>query len=216
MEQIELKVTHRKILGKKVRFLRRQGITPVHLFGHGIESLALQCDTDKVKRVLAKARQTRLISLQLDNEKSPRTVLVRGIQKEPRSGESLHIDFYQVEMAEQIKMEVPVVLVGESPALKLKENMLVQELNTLSIECLPANIPNSIELDLSSLTEAEQALRVKDIELEREITVLDDPEQVVVRVILRPAEKIEKVVVAEEAVEAPEAVSSGKEEPKEQ
>ncbi len=215
MEQIELKVTKREVLGKKVRVLRRQGITPVHLFGHGIESLALQCDTGKLKRVLAKAGHTRLISLKLDNEKSPRTVVVREVQTEPLSGESLHIDFYQVEMAEQIKTEVPVVLVGESPALKLKENMLVQELNILSVECLPANIPNSIELDLSSLTELGQAVRVKDIELDKEITVLTDPEQVVVRIVSRPSEKIEKVVVAQEAVETPKVVSSRKEEPKE-
>ncbi len=158
MEQIELNVTKREVLGKKVRFLRCQGITPAHLFGHGIESLALQCDTDTIKRVLAKAGQTRLISLKLDNEKSPRPVVIRGVQIEPLTGESLHIDFYQVKMAEQVKVEVPVVLVGEALALKLKENMLVQELSTLIVECLPAKIPNSIELDLSSLTEPEQAV----------------------------------------------------------
>ena len=215
MEQIELNVTKREVLGKKVSFLRRQGITPVHLFGHGIESLALQCDTVKLKRVLARAGQTRLISLKLDNEKSPRPVVIRGVQIEPLTGESLHIDFYQVEMAEQIKTEVPVVLVGEAPALKLKENMLVQELNILSVECLPANIPNSVELDLSSLTEPGQAVRVKDIKLDKEFTLLNDPEQVVVRIILRPAERIEKVVVAEEAVETPKVASSRQEEPKE-
>lgn len=216
MEQIELNVTKREVLGKKVRFLRRQGVTPAHLFGHGIESLALQCDTDTIKRVLAKAGQTRLISLKLDDEKSPRPVVIRGVQIEPVTGESLHIDFYQVKMAEQIKMEVPIVLTGEAPVLKLKENMLMQELSTLIVECLPAKIPNSIELDLSSLTEPEQAVRVKDIELDKEITILNDPELVVVRIVLRPAEKIEKMVVAAEAVETPKAVSSHKEEPKEE
>jgi large subunit ribosomal protein L25 len=166
--------------------------------------------------VLAKAGQTRLISLKLDNEKSPRPVVIRGVQTEPVTGESLHIDFYQVKMAEQIKMEVPIVLTGEAPALKLKENMLVQELSTLIVECLPAKIPNSIELDLSSLTEPEQAVRVKDIELDKEITVLNDPELVVVRIISRSVEKVEEEVVAEEAVEAPEAASSHKKEPKEE
>ncbi|MFC2072149.1 50S ribosomal protein L25 [Chloroflexota bacterium] len=216
MEQIELKVTKREVLGKKVRSLRRQGITPVHLFGHGIKSLALQCDTVKLKRVLAQAGQTRLISLELDNEKKPRMVVVRGVQREPRSGESLHIDFYQVKMAEQIKTEIPVVLVGEAPALKSKDNMLVQELNTLSVECLPDKIPNSVEVDISSLTELEQAVRVKDIGLDKEITVLNDPEHMVVRIISRQVEKIEERVVAEEAVEAPEAVSPREEEPKEE
>ena len=216
MDNIELKVANREILGKKVRFLRRQGVTPVHLFGHGIESVALQCDTAKLQQVLAEAGKTRLISLKLDNEKRPRTVVVREVQIEPRTGESLHVDFYQVKMAEEVKVEVPVVLVGEAPALKLKETMLVQELNTLTVECLPAKIPTSVELDLSSLTEPEQAVRVKDIELDEGITILNDPELVVLRISSRPVEKIEEPVIAEEAVETAEAASLREEKSKEE
>lgn len=215
MEQIELAVNNRKVLGKKVRFLRRQGITPVHLFGHGIESLTLQCDTDRLRRVLAEAGKTRLVSLKLDNEKSPRSAVIREIQREPLTGRLLHIDFYQVQMAEQVKVEVPVVLVGEAPVLKSKENMLVQELNALTVECLPAEIPASVEIDLTLLTEPEQAVRVKDIELGKDITVLNDPERVLVRITARPMERIEEPVVAEEAVEEPEAPSLPGEEPKE-
>ena len=112
-------------------------------------------------------------------------------------------------MAEQVKVEVPVVLVGEAPALRSKENTLVQGLSTLSVECLPAKIPDSVELDLTSLTEPDQAARVKDIELDEGVTVLNDPEVVVVRISTRHVEKVEEVVVAEEevAVEAPEEKS---------
>ena len=200
MDKVELKVTNREILGKKVRFLRRQGITPVHLFGHGIESVAAQCHTANLEQVLAQAGKATLISLKLDNEKKPRAVVIREVQRGPLTGELLHIDFYQVRMEEQVKMEIPIVLAGEAPALKLKDNMLMQELNTLTVECLPAKIPNSVELDLSSLTEPKQVVRVKDIELGQEITVLNDPELVVVKIISRPVEKIE-----EEAVETPKA-----------
>ena len=77
MDQIELKVNKREVLGKKVRFLRRKGITPVHLFGHGIDSEALQCDTDTLKSVLAEAGHTGLINLKLDGEKKPRTAVAR-------------------------------------------------------------------------------------------------------------------------------------------
>ena len=216
MEQIELKVTKREILGKKVRFLRRQGITPVHVFGHDIESMALQCDTTRLQRVLAEAGKTRLINLKLDNERRPRPVVVREVQVEPRTGESLHVDFYQVKMAEQVKVEVPIVLVGEAPVLRSIENMLVQELNTLSVECLPAKIPTSAEVDLTSLTDPEQAVRVEDIELDKEVTVLNDPELVVVRITSRPVERVEEPVVAEEVVEAPEAAPLPEEESKEQ
>ena len=215
MEQIELKTNSREILGKKVRFLRRQEITPVHLFGHGIQSMALQCNTGRLRQVLAEAGQTRLISLKLDNERRPRTVVVRDIQTEPRTGETLHVDFYQVKMAEQIRIEVPIVLVGEAPALRLKDNTLVHALNTLTVECLPAQIPASVELDIGSLTESDQVVRVRDIELDREVTVLNDPGLVVVRITARPIEKIEEAVEVEEAAEAPEAAPVSEEESRE-
>ena len=206
MDKIELKVTKRDILGKKVRFLRRQGVTPVHIFGHGIESLALQCDTAKLRQVLAKAGEAKLINVKIGSAKGSRSVLVREIQVDSPRRELLHVDFYQVRMAEAIKVEVPITLVGEAPALKLRENTLVQELYTLTVECLPANIPTSIELDISSLTEAGQVLRVKDIELEKGVTVLNDPEVVVAMIsIQRVEEVVAEKVVAEEAVEeAPE------------
>ncbi len=211
MDQIELNVTKREILGKKVRFLRRQGITPVHLFGHGIESQALQCDTARLQQVLAEAGKTKLINFKIDGEKKARSVIVREVEIElPRRG-LVHVDFYQVRKAEEMKVEVPVVLVGEAPALKLRDNTLLQELDTLSVECLPANIPASVELDISSLTESEQVLRVKDIELEKKVTVLNDPEVVVAKI---SARRVEEVV--EEAVEAPEEAPPPEEEPKEE
>ncbi|MFC2004434.1 50S ribosomal protein L25 [Chloroflexota bacterium] len=216
MGQIELEVASREILGKKVSFLRRQGITPVHIFGHGIQSVALQCDTAKLQRVLAEAGKTRLIGLKLGNEKRPRNVVVREVQIEPLTGKMLHVDFYQVKMAEMMKVDVPVVLTGEAPALKLKENSLVQELSTLAVECLPAKIPTSVELDISSLTEPEQAMRVKDIELDKEINVLNDPELVVARISSRSMEKIEEEVVEEELVEAAEGAVLTEEESKEE
>jgi len=215
MEQIELRATTRETLGKKVRFLRRQGITPTHLYGHDVESVALQCDTPQLQQVLAQAGKTRLISLRFDKAKNPRSVLVREIQRDPLTSELLHVDFYQVRMAEKIKVEVPIVLIGETPALKLKENMLLRDLNILSIESLPNKVPANVEVDLSSLTEAEQAIRVKDITLDEEITVLNDPELIVVRISSRPVEKIEEVV-AEEVAEAPEAAPSPGEESKEE
>ena len=216
MDKIDLEVTNREILGKKVKHLRRQGITPVHLFGHGIKSLALQCDSGELERVLAQAGYTGLIGLKLDEEKKPRTVVVREFDRDWRRGKLLHVDFYQVKMEEKIKLEVPVVLVGEAPALKFKDNMLEHELGTLTVECLPAKIPASLEVDISSFTEPGQAIRVKDIALDKDITVLNDPELVVVKISSRPVEKVEEEVVevAEEAVEevgAPEEAPPGEE-----
>jgi large subunit ribosomal protein L25 len=212
MDQVELQVSRREILGKKVRFLRRQGITPLHLFGHDFESLPLQCDTDALQHVLAQSGHAALVALKLGNERRRRSVVVREIQRGPRRGELLHVDFYQVRMAEKIKVEVPVVLVGEAPASKPRGSTLLQELNTLTVECLPSEIPASVELDLGALTDPEQVTRVKDLELGEEIAVLNDPELVVVRIISRAEEKIEEEVTAKEAAEIPEAVLPHEEE----
>jgi large subunit ribosomal protein L25 len=219
MDKIELEVTNREILGKKVKHLRRQGITPVHLFGHGIKSLALQCETGELERALGQAGQTRLISLKIDKEKKSRTSVIREFNRDWRKGQLLHVDFYQVKMEEKIKLEVPVALVGEAPALQSKAYMLEHELGTLTVECLPAKIPASLEVDISSLTEPEQTIRVKDVTLDKDIAVLNDPELVVAKISSRPVEKIEEEVVevveeAEEAIEeggAPEEAPSGEE-----
>ena len=161
--------------------------------------------------MLAEAGKTKLINLKIDGEKRARSVIVREVEVElPRRG-LVHVDFYQVRKAEEMKVEVPVVLVGEAPALKLRENTLLQELDTLSVECLPTKIPASVELDISSLTESDQVLRVKDIELEKGVTVLNDPEVVVAMISVR---RVEEVV--EEAVEAPEEAPPPEEEPKEE
>lgn len=216
MDKIELEVSNREILGKRVKHLRRQGITPIHVFGHGIQSLALQCNTSELERVLSQAGHTGLVNLKLRGEKKPRTVVTREISRDWRDGKLLHVDFYQVRMEEKLKVEVPVVLVGEAPALKSKANTLKQEVDSLTVECLPAEIPAHIEVNVSSLAEAEQAIRVKDIHLAEGITILSDPELIVARVVARPVEVVEeKAKPAEEAAASAEAAEGSKEKVKE-
>ena len=217
---MELSANKREILGKKVRFLRRQGITPVHLFGHNIEPMPLQCDTAELKNVLARAGRTGIVSLKLDKSKRPRNVMVREVQRDPRTDELLHIDFYQIRMEEKIRVEVPIVPVGEAPALKLKENFLAQELNNLTIECLPDEVPSRVELDLSDLTEAEQAIHVEDIRLDDGITIFNNPEQLVAKISARFIETVEEEEEVEAEVEAevevPEGAAPPEEGPKEE
>ena len=206
MEKIELEAAHREILGKKVRHLRHREITPAHLFGHDVASLALQCQTAEIKRALTQAGKTGLISLKLDTAKKPRSVLIREIQKNPCTGELLHVDFYEVKTTEKIKVDVPVVLVGEAPALKTKDNILIQDLDSLSVECFPDKIPPSLEVDLSSLAEAEQVIRVKDIALAEGVAFThEDPELIVVKISVAPSARVEEEeeVVAGEAAEVP-------------
>ena len=213
MEEILLEVTSRNTLGKKCSGLRRQGVTPVHLFGHGVPSLALQCDTVELRHALSHAGRTKLISLAIDGSKSPVKVLNREVQMRHRS--LLHVDFYQVNLAEKTSVEVPIVLVGEAPATRTKGTMVLQNLAHLTVECLPEDIPDKIEVDLSVLMEVEQAIHVKDLVLGKGVATLDDPEQMIVKVSAVAEEKVEEVKPVEgvEVVEGEEkAVEEGAEE----
>ncbi len=216
MEKLKLKASKREILGKKTRFLRRQGVTPAHLFGHGLASLALQCDTPTLQKTIARAGMTRLIALDVEGDKQPHSVFIREIQKEPRSGALLHVDFYQVKMTEKIKFDVPIVLIGEAPAMKEKGRTVSQSLTELSVECLPDDLPPRIEVDIGVLEDVEQAILVRDIALGPRVTVLDEPDQMVVKV-SEVKEEVEAVpVVAEEvAAEAEVAEEAVAEEGKE-
>jgi large subunit ribosomal protein L25 len=202
VDSLTLLASKRDILGKKTRFLRHKGITPTHLFGHNLRSLPLQCDTDELQRIITRAQATRLINLEIEGEKQPRSIVIREIQRANPGGQLLHVDFYQVRKTEKITIDVPFVLVGEAPALKEKGRLLTLGVTSLSIECLPAKLPSRIEVDLSSLEEPEQAIRVSDLTLDPDITVITGPDQLVVKVSEAAVERVEEVVAeAEERAE---------------
>ena len=153
MNNLTLPASKRDIVGKKTRFLRRQGITPAHLFGHDLKSLSLQCNTAELQQIIAQAQTSRLIDLEIEDENKPRSVVIREIQRAEPGGQLLHVDFYQVKKTEKMTVDIPIILVGEAPALKVKGTLLTMGATSLSIECLPTNIPPQIDVDISSLAE---------------------------------------------------------------
>lgn len=200
MDKIELVAHKRDLLGKKVRFLRREGITPVNLYGHGLESTSLQIETPALKKALAQAGRTSLVHLKVGSAKRPHVAIVRGIQRDPVKGELLHVDFYQVRMDEKLKIAVPLVLMGKAPAVKDLGGILVQEMGSIEVECLPADMPHSIETDISGLVQLDQAIHVKDLHVADGVTILADPGKVVAKIA-----RLRIEVEAVEAVAAPEA-----------
>jgi large subunit ribosomal protein L25 len=202
----ELKVSHRDTLGKKVRFLRREGLTPVNIYGPNIESLSLQAETPLIKRLIARVGRNALVALKVDAAKKPRMVMIRDIQRDPLTREILHVGFFQVEMTHKVRAEVPLLFLGEAPAAKSSRAMLIENLTTLHVEALPADLPRNIEVDLSVLEEIEQAIHVRDIAVDEAVEVLTDPDQVVARVMESKFEKlVEEIaeVAAEVEAEAP-------------
>ena len=201
MADLTLKAEKRDALGKKTRFLRRQGITPTHLFGHGIESLALQCNTTDLQRIIARGGTTRLIDIDIEAEKHPRSAFIREIQRDEIDGRLLHVDFYQIKKTEKITANIPVILTGKAPALKSRDNMIENLINEIGVECLPDKLPPQIEIDLSPLEESGQSIHVKDIKLDKDIVITTDPEQIIVKIsrVKAAVEEIEEVAAVEEA-----------------
>ena len=211
MDALKIQADKREILGKKVRFLRREGITPVHVFGHNVESQALQCDTDSLQRIIEQAGTTRLVALKIEGDKSPKSVFIREIQKDAINGQLLHVDFYQIRKTEKMKADIPLAFVGEAPAMHLKGRILAQELSSISVECLPDRLPPQIEIDLTSLEELGQTIYVSDIALGPDITLITPPDRLIVRVSEIRVKIEEEEVVAEEEVAEEAEVEEGAE-----
>jgi large subunit ribosomal protein L25 len=217
MESLSLEANKRTTLGKKTRFLRRQGITPANLFGHGLESISLEIETAMLQKVLARAGRTRLIALGIKGDKEARSVFVKDIQKNVLSGEVLHVDLYQVKKDEKVRVEVPLVLVGDSPAMKGKGGTLTNPLNQLSIECLPDQLPPQINVDLGLIQAIGQAIYVKDLTIGPGIIVHSDPDQLVARVAEIYVEKSETAEARTGAeAEAAAPAESAEKKPEEQ
>jgi len=205
MDSLSIKANKREILGKKVRFLRREGVTPVHIFGHNLKSQALQCDTDTLQRIIRQAGTSRLVAVKVEGDKNPRSVFIREIQKNELTGQLLHVDFYQIRKTEKIKADIPLVFIGEAPAMQLKGRLLAQELSSISVECLPDKLPPQIEINLSSLEELGQAIHVGDITLDSDIIITTPPERLITKVSeVRVKIEEEEMLAAEEAAEEAE------------
>jgi large subunit ribosomal protein L25 len=212
MNRLELEASKREVTGKKVRFLRRQGIIPGNIYGHGIDSTAINVDAKSLKHLLAHAGSTDLIHLKLGDSKSPLRVLVREVQKNSLTDDLLHVEFYQVRMDEKIKADVPIVFVGEAPVLKKVKNCSIFHLiDSLPIEALPDDLPHSLEVDVSGLEELDSTIHVKDIHLGDGITLLSDPEQMAVKVIEARKEEVIEVPVEAEVAEGVEAAEEAEE-----
>lgn len=179
----ELKVKSRDTLGKKVRFLRRQGLTPANLYGPKTESIPLQVETSLLERLISTVGRNALITLKVDGAMEPRLAMIRDIQRDPLTGSLLHVGFFQIEVTHKVRAEIPLIFLGEAPAAKSPRAMLIQNLTSLHVEGLPTDLPRRIEVDLSLLEELNQAIHVREIPMDDRLEVLTDPDEVVVHVV---------------------------------
>ena len=212
-DRIELRAEPRSIVGKKVRTLRRQGIVPANIYGHEA-STAVQVAARDADITIRRAGRTHLVTLNVAGAE-PTTVQVKNWQRHPYKGDLLHVDFYRVSMTETLRVDIPLRLTGEAPGVRTTGGTLFQSTTTVQVECLPGDIPEAIEVDVSGLVDLDSAVHVSDLTIPDGVTLLTDPSEVVVRILpatVEPEPEEAAEITAEAEGEQPAAEASTEEE----
>lgn len=212
MDRLSLQAEDRKILGKKVKKLRQDGKLPGHVYGKGIETEHVSVDGKTFLKIFKEAGETGLIDLKIGTEKV-KPVMVRGIQYDPVSGLPLHIDFYQVNLTQKVKVPVPLVLIGEQPdTVKSGETIVLQNLHELQVEALPTDLIEKIEVDITSLKNIDDAITVAQLNFDREkLSIEAVSEDIVVKLAPAITEEMKKQMEEEAAAQAAAAAEAGAE-----
>jgi large subunit ribosomal protein L25 len=218
-EKIILDAEKREVFGKKLHILRKAGKIPANIFGKGFTSTAITVDHKEFTKTFRSAGETQVVYLHLGKEEIP--ALVADLHIHPVTDDFLHIDFRKVDLKQKTEAEVPVVLVGEADAVVHKKGDLLHLMDTLTVEALPSDIPSEIEIDITGLSEIDDAIKVSDIKPSKDFVIQDDPETIIVKIAEHKEEDLEPATVEEapeegaeaEAGEAPtpEGESSGEE-----
>jgi len=216
-KQVTLNAERRTVLGKHVRHLRREGILPANVYGHQKESVAVQVNAHDMERALKAHGPTTLYRLVIAPDGNEETVIVRHITRQPATNVIQHIDFFQVKMTEPMRAKVPVRLVGEAPAVKLRDGVLIQSLDMAEVEALPAELPEALELDISDMDELNSSRHASALKVPRKVTLVTPEDEIVVS-IQAPRIAVEEVPAAAEeapAAAAPAAEGESTEQPAE-
>ncbi len=213
MKKTIIKANRREVIGKQVKALRREGKLPAVIYGHGVEPTPITIEAHEAGKTLASVGASTLISIDLEGEEY--SVLVRDRQRHVLRRNLLHVDFQAVSMTETVRASVALVLGDEvAPAVESFGAMIIAGIESLDIECLPADLVDRIVVDISGLERIGDNIMVKDLTVPDGFTLWDDPETMVVVATAPAAEEVEEEVEdleLEEGVE-PEVVGEEEEE----
>ncbi|MGZ6312441.1 MAG: 50S ribosomal protein L25 [Candidatus Limnocylindrales bacterium] len=177
----ELVAHRREITGKAVARLRREGLLPAVLYGHGHASESLQVDAKQFEVLRRHSGRNALVDLKVDGS-GAQPVMVYGVQEHPVTRRPLHVDFFLVKMTEEMTVDVPVVMIGESYAVAKSGGTLLHLLDTVKVRALPADVPSALELDVTPLETFEAMLYVRDLRAQERVTIVTDGDEPLARV----------------------------------
>lgn len=209
-ETFNLDAQARAVTGKKVGQLRVQGLVPAVIYGAKFNPVTLQIPYRPLEVALLHAGGTHLININYDGKSQ--SVITRAVQRDVLKGTIIHVDFLAVDATTRITADIAIHLVGESPAAETRIGELAQPVTTISIEALPADLIDALEVDISSLKEVGDSIHVRDLTISSKITVLADPDELIVRI--NPLRDVnapsEDELEAAAAPSEPEVISRGK------
>lgn len=210
MNRLNLQAKERNILGKKVKKLRRDGLIPGHVFGKNIKTEHVSVPYENFIKIFHQAGETGLIDLKIGEEEI-RPVLIRDIQKGSVKGDLLHIDFYQVNLKEKVRVPVPIVRVGEEPeSIHLGEAVILQPISEVEVEALPTDLVEKIEVDITPLKNIDDIITIEQLKYDREkLTINADPDEVVVKLAPAVTEEMQQLLEEQEAEAAAAAEVEG-------
>ena len=219
MDKLNLSVNKREVTGKKVSDLRSNGLTPIHMYGPEIESSPLQCDSKILDRVITDAGTNIPVTVNVDGGEQDNLCFIREVQYHPVTNKVLHVDFMKVQVGKPVRAQVPISVIGTSPAVRTMGGTLLQPLLTLTVEALPLEIPEVIILQAELLVDFETNFYVNDIEVDEGVNVINEASEMVASVVAPRVDSIESEgeegdeaeteVVGEEAEESTGDDSSG-------
>ncbi len=182
MDVQTLSLSRRQITGKKVNTLRRKGIVPVHMYGSGTEPLSLQTEALELQQLLPRVGTNVPLSVSVEDDSGENICFVREVQRHPVTEEILHVDFLRVDVSQTIQAEVPVNVIGLSPAVRDLNGTLLLQLQSILVEALPMNVPASFDVDISGLDNFEKAVYVGDVAVGARVTFVTGADEMIARV----------------------------------
>jgi large subunit ribosomal protein L25 len=170
MATYTLEGTTRTALGKRAKDVMKERKIPAIVYGHGVDSRPIAVPASDFRRVFQKAGSSALIDLAVDGA-APAKTLIKEVQYHPTRNEPIHVDFLQVKMTEKMRVTVPIVFTGESEAIKALGGTLVKGLDHVEVECLPADLPHEITVDIGVLKTFDDSITVADLALPKGVQV---------------------------------------------